>query len=287
VTRLIVDVGPHSGLTVPLIDETLIGRDPGACQLTLERDHGVSRRHASVAPGPDGNWVYRDLGSANGSWLITDGGRRRLTEEHRLADGDRIELGATGLLFRAELLAVSGTVLFPGLADSAATVVPARSDWPARVAYLVERGGAARTIRLGPETTLGRAQGCELVVDAPDVSRRHAAIKHEGERFVLHDLGSANGTFLLRGDRLRRLDAPVELENGDSIVLGRLQFGFMDTSAEAAREQIEELTIEIDHAKKARDAAQVMESEYFRSLRARVQEMRRRGQPTGHQHGAD
>jgi pSer/pThr/pTyr-binding forkhead associated (FHA) protein len=294
VSRLVVDAGPHASLAVQLVGETLIGRDPGACQVVLDRDPGVSRRHARVAPGPNGTWVYRDLGSANGSWLASGGGRQRLADDYALLDGDRIELGATALVFKAELAVVSNTVLMAGR-DSSATVVHAKAGWPAQIAYLVERGGGARTVRLGPETTLGRAQDCELVIEAPDVSRRHASVRHEGERFVLYDLGSANGTFLMRDDRLRRLDAPVELQHGDAVVLGRFQFGFMDTSAEARaadapaasgpRVQLEELTIEIDQNKAARDAAQVMESDYFRALRARAQQLRRRDQPAGSSRG--
>jgi pSer/pThr/pTyr-binding forkhead associated (FHA) protein len=278
-TRLVVDDGPHSSLSLPLIGETLIGRDRDSCQLILDRDPGVSRRHARISVENDTVWIYQDLGSANGSWLVSpDGQRRRLTERHVLADGDRIELGATALLFREEV-AGSNTLVMPGLVAEGATLVHAHADWPTEVAYVVERGGAGRTVRLGFETTLGRARECELIVDAADVSRRHAEIRFEDGRFVLHDLGSANGTFLLRDDRLRRLAGPTPLQSGDAIVLGSCHFGFVDTSAPSAAPApapTEELKIDIDQAKASRDAAQVMDTEYFKALRARAQSMRRR-----------
>ncbi|MBX6342943.1 MAG: trypsin-like peptidase domain-containing protein, partial [Thermomicrobiaceae bacterium] len=66
-------------------------------------DHLVSRQHASVFPAADGGWVYRDLGSANGSWLVAAPGyRQRLTGEYLLRDGDRIEVGLTTLVYEGD-----------------------------------------------------------------------------------------------------------------------------------------------------------------------------------------
>jgi hypothetical protein len=42
-------------------------------------------------------------------------------------------------------------------------------------------------------------------------SRRHARLSRDGESFVLEDLGSRNGTFLITGEPLH---APVKIEPG-------------------------------------------------------------------------
>ena len=44
----------------------------------------------------------------------------------------------------------------------------------------------------------GRAEipGCHRVIDRPTISGRHARFKRSGERIVLEDLGSSNGTFV-------------------------------------------------------------------------------------------
>jgi pSer/pThr/pTyr-binding forkhead associated (FHA) protein len=282
VTRLIVDAGPHSGLTVPLVGEMLIGRDAGACQVVLDRDPGVSRQHARVLPGPTGAWIYRDLKSANGSWLATPGReRQRLTADYILADGDRIELGASGFLFRFEVFAASATVVGLAAPVESATLVHARAEWPTEVAYLIERAGGGRSVRLGLETTLGRGRDCELIVEAADVSRRHASIAYEDGRFVLRDLGSANGTFMMRAQHLRKVEVPVPLQHGDTVLLGSTQLGFVDTTghpeqANGAPARPQELVVEIDQEKKARATAQIMDTEYFKDLRARALKMRRR-----------
>ena len=42
---------------------------------------------------------------------------------------------------------------------------------------------------------IGRATGCLVWLDAPGVSRRHARLSVRGDRVVVEDLGSANGTW--------------------------------------------------------------------------------------------
>jgi len=56
-----------------------------------------------------------------------------------------------------------------------------------------------------------------VVVQDPEVSRRHASITRESEGFVLRDLGSNNGTFV----NGQRLGGPQVLRNGDVIMLGQ------------------------------------------------------------------
>jgi len=66
------------------------------------------------------------------------------------------------------------------------------------------------------EATLGRAPGCEVLLDDPTVSSRHAVVSPRGGRLLLDDLGSRNGT-LLNG---RRVNGPTELSAGDRIGVG-------------------------------------------------------------------
>ncbi len=44
--------------------------------------------------------------------------------------------------------------------------------------------------------TVGRQEGVHLLVDEATVSRRHAEISYANGQFILHDLGSTNGTFV-------------------------------------------------------------------------------------------
>ncbi len=52
-----------------------------------------------------------------------------------------------------------------------------------------------RRVGIGDEIiTIGRLPECAVVLDDPNVSRRHAQLRREGGQVVLVDLGSTNGT---------------------------------------------------------------------------------------------
>jgi DNA-binding winged helix-turn-helix (wHTH) protein len=76
--------------------DNVIGRDPG-CQVWL--DHaGVSRRHARIRITDDmTRAVLDDLASTNGTFV----GRKPVTAQSALADGDVIKLGSVRLTFRS------------------------------------------------------------------------------------------------------------------------------------------------------------------------------------------
>ena len=62
---------------------------------------------------------------------------------------------------------------------------------------LIASGSAAPPLAIPQgQTTLGRNPSCELVVDDPRVSRRHATIMRDANGVTLTDLTSANGTFV-------------------------------------------------------------------------------------------
>lgn len=87
---------------------------------------------------------------------------------------------------------------------------------PARLVALSDEVEPAELALSGAEHTVGRAPGCDIVVRRQTVSRLHARILREGPRYVLYDVGSANGTFV----NGQRLTAPHLLGHRDTIGLG-------------------------------------------------------------------
>lgn len=86
----------------------------------------------------------------------------------------------------------------------------------ANTAGLILPDGSER--RLTAEFTIGRADENDLTIDKPTVSRSHAVVTEEGERWFLEDRGSFNGTFV-NGQRIQA-GAKVPLRHGDRIGLG-------------------------------------------------------------------
>jgi DNA-binding winged helix-turn-helix (wHTH) protein len=77
------------------------------------------------------------------------------------------------------------------------------------------------------ENVLGRDYDVEVRVDDAKVSRRHARITIDGDRAMLEDLDSSNGTF--HNDR--RLKEAAVLADGDRIQLGRVHLVFRSLAA--------------------------------------------------------
>jgi pSer/pThr/pTyr-binding forkhead associated (FHA) protein len=94
------------------------------------------------------------------------------------------------------------------------------------MAYLELHAGhqAGEKIDLGNTCSLGRSPDNDLSLSDERVSRYHARITRCGERFLLEDLDSANGTFL-RNERLPS-GRPSELVEGDEIRIGVIRLIF-------------------------------------------------------------
>jgi predicted component of type VI protein secretion system len=66
-----------------------------------------------------------------------------------------------------------------------------------------------------PSYVIGREAGNDLVIEDPQVSRRHAQLTQQGNSYLIEDIGSTNGTFV----NGKRVTAPTLLTNGDMVGL--------------------------------------------------------------------
>ncbi|MEO0127242.1 MAG: GGDEF domain-containing protein [candidate division WOR-3 bacterium] len=73
------------------------------------------------------------------------------------------------------------------------------------------------------EYIIGRADGCDFIIDGKEVSRKHARIYYEDGKFKIEDLKSTNGTFV-NGKQITK----VELKHGDEINIGNFTIIFDD-----------------------------------------------------------
>ena len=81
------------------------------------------------------------------------------------------------------------------------------------------------------EWTLGRHTQSSVVLTDDGVSRKHARVVRDGDRYALEDMGSANGTFL-RGNKITR----HVLNDGDVFQLGpTVMFRYTHTDASQER----------------------------------------------------
>lgn len=73
-----------------------------------------------------------------------------------------------------------------------------------------------------PAIQVGRGEGMDITIDNPSVSRQHAVIRQDGDRWIVADLGSSNGTFL-NGEKV---EGGVEVKEGDEIGMGKFSLLF-------------------------------------------------------------
>lgn len=97
-----------------------------------------------------------------------------------------------------------------------------RSASGTRVLALWEHGGASFVLRPYEQVTIGRHLDCEVRIDLPSVSRRHARLtasaSASGEPAMVEDIGGMNGV-RVRGQRIVA-NLPTQVLPGDVIELG-------------------------------------------------------------------
>ena len=144
----------------------------------------VSARHAEITHLGDDMFLLTDLGSSNGTFVADT---RIQSAEIRLSDP--VRLGS----FKIDLAAYRDRILGD---EGAAERAP---DAPG-----------------GPAVIIGRESPAEIVVNLPQVSARHAELKHlHDDVYQLTDLGSSNGTYV-NGRRIER----AQVRASDTIRLG-------------------------------------------------------------------
>jgi pSer/pThr/pTyr-binding forkhead associated (FHA) protein len=141
----------------------------------------VSGHHARVIwEGKPGKALIEDLGSSNGTAVGSPD--RKITREV-ISTTDTIYLGTHALH---------------------ASQVLARCD-----------PSLSLTLH-GDPLLIGSDTSCDRIIDDPLVSARHARLARRGDRVVIEDLGSSNGTFV----NGRRSEGVTEIKSGDLIGLG-------------------------------------------------------------------
>ena len=80
---------------------------------------------------------------------------------------------------------------------------------------------------VGSGATIGRLPDNTLIIDNPAVSGHHARVFLEGDRYIVEDLRSKNGTYVNEKHVLR-----ATLQNGDVLLVGKHRLVF-DEAADA------------------------------------------------------
>jgi hypothetical protein len=115
-------------------------------------------------------------------------------------------------------LEAGGTRVFPAPAPPEE---PVAEPVPAAVVHAALAGRGTRVELDARTVVLGRAKDCDVVLDDPSVSRRHAEVRLKDDGHWVVDLGSTNGTEV-NGQRVQE----ARLDAGDVITIGQTELRF-------------------------------------------------------------
>lgn len=206
--KLVISDNEGATTVVPLVrDEISIGRQAGNTIRLTERN--VSRRHARLVRNHD-SYVIEDLGSYNGVQI----NGQKCSAPAPVRPGDKILIGDYSLVVQSELAANPETrrrSLAPA-PQTPARLVMLGSPAPGAEFSLPEEGSAR----------MGRSEDLAIPINHRSVSREHAQVTRDGSRYVVSDLGSANGMFV-NGRKVKE----HALNSGDVIELGQVALRFV------------------------------------------------------------
>lgn len=180
-------------------DRIIIGRGVEADLRVPENLRFVSGQHAEVQKEAAGYFI-RDLNSTNGT--LVNNQLLRPDKDYAIGNESIIRIGDDNY-------GVSIGITFYNPKETANSVVgfiqAAQATQIAKTSMLL----------------IGRLDNCDIVLDSPEVSRRHAVIRQVGDAYAIEDLDSSNGTYVN--------DAPVkqiQLNEGDLIQISNFRLLF-------------------------------------------------------------
>ncbi|MCA8920364.1 MAG: FHA domain-containing protein [Planctomycetes bacterium] len=209
-----------------------LGRS-SSCNVSLSGEESVSGEHVRFERDGDA-WRVKDLGSTNGTFVnrervepgasaelpglipVQFGGRR-----FAFADTDDLvallspiqtiqALEIKQLYAELETLGSRRFLLRHATPYLLVSYARGESDAPA------SKPSLAFPLIEQPEIKIGRTSKADITLRKDAISKWHAKLTRDGERWLLADLGSSNGTEI-NGRVLEKTDDPVRLNNWDAI----------------------------------------------------------------------
>ncbi len=210
---------PHGEQTDVLLREGETSLGSAASNAVVLKGEGVQPIHASLLHDRRGlTLVVRE--GAQGTHVNA----RPVREKAILRVGDLVSIGHVLIAIKPDSDQYVSSRLPPKSSSDDAMSEP-NTDTRYRMAppKAVLRGVSGpyfgKVIPIAGRLTIGRGNDCDLVLDEPEMSRRHAMVEATPAGIWLRDLGSANGTYV-NGVQVR----DAVLFTGDQLAFDRNRF---------------------------------------------------------------
>lgn len=187
-----------------------VGSAPGS-DIQLPTAKGVRPKHAEVHYDQRRGVELKVM--EPGAVVVVNG--RPVKEKAILRLGDVVVIGQVRLVLKPEVERQDK----PPKLDPAAIETKLSFAPPRVVLRGVSGAYFGKVITLKGKTVIGRGSDCDLVLNEPEMSRRHAILENTPQGLYLRDLGSANGTSV-NGQLVR----DIVLRPGDQVAFDQNRF---------------------------------------------------------------
>ena len=193
----------------------IIGRDKTAQVIINKSD--VSAQHAQLLVNENGELFIVDLGSTNGTYV----------------NGRRLTKGVTEAISSRDTVTLANPNGIRLVFNPEGKIV--QNEQPKEpLTNTISKDSIDEKLRNKQLIFIGRSNENDIVLAHQSISRQHASIERKGDKFLITDLDSLNGTFV----NGKRITGSVVVSSADLILIGRFQIPLSgkvkDLSAEIA-----------------------------------------------------
>jgi len=204
-----------------IFDKEVVGIGRGRDNDIVIENLSVSRNHARIRLKDD-RYILTDLNSANGTYV--NGVKITRTE---LVNNDVITIGKHKLHFADKPVSDEQVILDAFGADKTMLVEKIST---AKLVILKGKQKEKEFLLNKYETTIGRTTDNDISLHDWFVSKKHASIIRQGNKFFIKDSGSWKGTFV-NEKQIR----DTALNHNDTIQIGATKFRFLIEEIEEAK----------------------------------------------------
>ncbi len=168
---------------------------------------GVNGFHADIQVDGD-NVTITDVNTPTGTFVNGE----KISGPTNLRAGDSILIQGVELEVLEDEAGAGKTLVLSGTA----LIELGTSSWSLVADSGPEKG---QVIPVVERTEIGRALECDISILEPGLSRKHAELEPDGNKLVIRDLGSVNGTWV-NAEKIEE----VQLKDGDVLQFDKIRF---------------------------------------------------------------
>ena len=177
----------------------VLGRIGGANDIAIDNPY-VSSRHLNLRASGE-RLEVTDVGSSNGTYL----------------NNQQLTVGKAYLVGKNQQLYIGNSNVYLEVVDDQSSSVSGQqgSSGGSASAQAGAKKGLRAMLSTKNEIIIGRSQECDVVINDPSVSRRHARVYNKGGQIYVDDLGSVNGVYVNK----TKVSSSV-LKDNDTLYIG-------------------------------------------------------------------